>query len=148
MPDDPGQIRTRGYAIINSYSDKVEFNPAGNRVIVYISVSNKTYFNLTQENGWQNIMPTGDITAGAADNFRRLLAALADQGHMKYCFDLKHVEDIDSVGLSILIIFSKMLDKKGSDKQLVIVNAVKPMIELFHMTRLDKIYKIEISHDT
>jgi len=126
----------------------VEFNETGNQVIVYISISIETGFNLIQENGWQNIMPTGDITAGAANNFRKLLVKLADQGHRKYRFDLKQVEDIDSVGLSIFIIFAKMLDKQDAEKQLVIINAIKPMIELFNMTRLDKIYDIRANHDS
>lgn len=147
MPDDPRQIRSRGYALINSYSDRVEFNETGNRVIVHISMPVETRFALTQEKGWQNIVPTGDITAGIADEFRKLLVKLDDKGHRKYLFDLKHVEDIDSVGLSILIIFAKMLDKQENEKKLVIVNARKTMMELFKMTRIDRIYEIKVNND-
>ncbi|QTA90488.1 ATP-binding protein [Desulfonema magnum] len=140
LPSDPHQIRKRGYALINTFTDRLEFNNKGNRVIAYISIPEMTTLSICEENGWQVITPSGDLTASIADRFRAVLVRLLDQGYGQYCFDFTHVEDIDSVALSVMIVFSKMLAQKNPDKKLKIVNAGKGLTELFHMTRMDRIY--------
>ena len=39
LPDDPRYIRKRGYLLIRALSDRLEFNPKGNRVTAYVSAS-------------------------------------------------------------------------------------------------------------
>lgn len=149
MPDDPNQIRNRGFALVNAFTDRLEFNDKGNRVVAYISIPQTTRFQVENEDGWQVIIPSGDITASIADRFREILVELADQGHRKYRLDFIHVEDIDSVALSVMIIFSKMLDKKNDEKrQLEIVNAGKALVDLFRMTRMDKTYRVIVGERT
>jgi len=143
MPEDPHQLRSRGYALISAFADKLEFNDKGNRITAYVSIPLEMNFLQSQdEAGWQIITPSGDITAGTADKFRAILVMLIDHGHMKYQFDFTHVEDIDSVALSVMIIFAKMLAKKGEGWQLRIVNAGNALTDLFHMTRMNDIYKV------
>ena len=36
MPENPLQIRNRGYAMISHFSDYLEFNDAGNRITAYV----------------------------------------------------------------------------------------------------------------
>lgn len=142
IPDDPGQIRNRGFALIHNFSDSMEFSGEGNSITVYISISRETAFHISENEGWQVITPSGDITAGVADNLRTILVEMADKGHRRYRFDFVHVEDIDSIGLSLLIIFAKMLDKQHGEKWLEILNAGRSLSHLLHMTRVDKIYRL------
>ncbi len=142
MPDDPNQIRNRGFALVNAFTDRLEFNERGNRAITYISIPQTTKFRVEDDEGWQVITPSGDITASIADRFREILVELADQGHRKYRLNFTQVEDIDSVALSVMIIFAKMLDKRDEKRQLEIVNAGKALVDLFRMTRMDKTYRV------
>ncbi len=36
LPEDPLQERNRGYALVNAFSDRLEFNTAGNQIIAYV----------------------------------------------------------------------------------------------------------------
>lgn len=36
LPEDPLQVRNRGYALINAFSDCLRFNIAGNRITAYV----------------------------------------------------------------------------------------------------------------
>ncbi|MDM8525756.1 ATP-binding protein [Desulfococcaceae bacterium HSG8] len=142
MPKDPEEMRKRGYPLVNAFTDQLEFSEKGNRVIAYIRIPRMTVFRIRDDNGWQIITPSGDITASIAEKFRTTLVELIDKGHSRYRFDLAHVEDIDSVGLSVMIVFAKMLSNKSSNMQLEIINSGKALIELFHMTRMTKTYKV------
>ena len=143
MPEDPHELRSRGYALINAFTDQIEFNDKGNRVTVYFSPPQVTKFSVGNDDGWQIVTPSGDITASTADKFRTILVELLDQGHRQYRFDFSHVEDIDSVALSVMIIFAKMLGKERAKSQLEIVNARKALADLFQMTRMDKTYSVK-----
>lgn len=39
LPDDPKNLRSRGYRLVKAYSDSFEFNQRGNEVTAYISAS-------------------------------------------------------------------------------------------------------------
>lgn len=142
IPDDPQQTRNRGYALINALCDKIEFNKKGNQVTAEINITMETQFNVEDKDGWQVIKPTGNITAGIADKFRVMLLDLINTGHKQYRFDLTDVEDLDSVSLSVLICFSKMVNKQDFKGQLEITNAKKDLVNLFLMTRMDRIFNI------
>ncbi len=143
LPKDPHQIRSRGYALIAAFTDKLEFNEKGNKITAFIHIHRETDYRIESCNDWQIITPSGDITAGTADKFRASLVSLIDRGHINYQFDFTHVQDIDSIGLSVMIIFAKMLAKKNAGRQLKIIHAGNVLTDLFHLTRMDKIYKIE-----
>lgn len=148
LPEDPRQIRNRGYALINAFSDQIEFNDIGNRVTVYISYIEETDFNIRREKDRQIIVPSGDLTAATAEKFRVHLIQMLDNGCTHYRFDFKHVEDIDSVSLSVLIIFAKTLSNTTKIKEnqnrekLEVVNMNRDLKDLFHMTRMDRLYNI------
>lgn len=142
LPENPRQIRNRGYALINAFTDQIEFNKKGNCVTVYISFHEETTFNISMEDSRQIIEPSGDLTASTAENFRAHLIRLLDKNYIRYRFDFKHVEDIDSVSLSVLIVFAKNLLKKESEGRLEVVNMNRDLRNLFRMTRIDKLYTI------
>ncbi len=142
IPEDPRQVRHRGYALIKSFTEKILFNEKGNQTTVYLRMSRETEFVTHEENNWQIITPSGDITATVANKFRILLHDLVQQGSARYRFDLKQVEDMDSVSLSVFIILSKMLSNDSNTPDLEIINVNSDLVNLFHMTGLDKTYRI------
>ena len=146
LPEDPRQIRNRGYALINAFADQIDFHDNGNRITVYISYIEETTFSVVSENGRQIIIPSGDLTAATAEKFRVQLIRLLDEGHTHYRFDFKYVEDIDSVSLSVLIIFAKTLSPgtktQKSKETLEVVNLNKDLQDLFQLTRMDRLYNI------
>ncbi len=144
MPEDPKQIRNRGYALINTVADQFEFNEKGNSVTAYITVTNETEFNISENDKWKIIKPTGDITATVADKFRLLLLELLNKGVKQFRFDLECVEDIDSVSLSVFISFAKMLMKQSEEGRLEVINTNKDILDLFQMTRMDKMFQMKM----
>ena len=142
IPDDPSQIRNRGLGLANAFSDQIEFNDIGNRITAYITVRRETHFGVSDDTFWKVIKPTGDITAENADMFRTLLLNLINDGHDKFRFDLSDVEDIDSIVLSIFVIFSNMVSDKFPDAKLEIAHANKDIVNLFRMTRMDQKFQI------
>lgn len=142
LPEDPRQIRNRGYALVNAFSDQIDFNEQGNHVSVYITFIEETLYNVMKKDDWQIIIPSGDLTAATADTFRIRLIEMLDKGHSRYRFDFKHVTDIDSVSLSVLIIFARTLSPKEERGGLEVINMNPDLQELFHMTRMDRLYSI------
>lgn len=140
MPKNPENERSRGFPLINSFAEDIEFNEAGNAVSAYVELKGETRFDIHINNGQALIKPSGDITAAVADEFREKLNQLFQEGITQFFFDLKDVEDLDSVSLSVFVILAKILANK--DKELKIVNANDDLRNLFRMTRLDKIYEI------
>lgn len=147
MSDDPTQIRNRGLSLVNTFSDQIDFNESGNCITAYVAIRPETEFNVKLsevEQGvqWMIISPTGDITAENAEDLRNVLLKLFKDGYFKYRFDLSQVKDIDSVGLSILVIFSNMLREKFSKTDLEISNANRDIKNLLRVTHLDEIYDV------
>ena len=144
VPDDPRQLRHRGFSLINAFSDTISFNDKGNRVSVTISLPVEVMFSISDENGIQVICPSGGITATAADKFRVLLLELVKAGHRNYRFDMSHVDAIDSVSLSVFVVFAKMLARQGDQWNVEIINASDSMRKLFRITRIDKALKLSV----
>ncbi|MBU1249135.1 MAG: ATP-binding protein [Proteobacteria bacterium] len=140
MSDDPTQLRNRGLPLVNAYCDELSFNAMGSQVEAYLTVPAETGFDLSEEDGWKVISPTGDITASVAEQFRSLLVALVEEGYLKYRFNLAKVMDIDSITLSIFVVFSNMLEKKGEEYALEIVAANADIEDVFNLTRLNNKY--------
>lgn len=139
---DSNQIRKRGYPLIKAFSEQIEFNSKGNEITAYVKLYRETQFDITEENGWKIIQPTGNITASIAGKFRKLLSDLVDEGYSRFRFDCKKVEDIDSISLSVFITLVKLLLKKGVEPQLELINASQEIANLFRMTGLNRNYLI------
>lgn len=142
VPDDPEQDRSRGLPLVNALADELSFNETGNEITAWIVLPQDTDFEISGEDGVQVITPTGDMTASSADKLRIILLEMLDQGETAYRFDLKKVDDIDSISLSLLITFAKMLQKKSEGGKLEIINAKDDLISLFELTRLNRIYTL------
>ncbi len=142
LPEDPEQARNRGYALINVFTEKIEFNEKGNCVTCYMNLNPETEYEVIDVDNWINIKPMGNITASTADKFRVILVEQLKANNRMFRFDFINVEDVDSVSLSVLVCFAKMIDQESGNHQLEIINANKDLVSLFRMTRMDRKYKI------
>ncbi len=144
LPEDPAKIRNRGFPLVNTLADKIEFNEKGNAVKAFMTMKAATGYAVEEDDdGWRRIVPSGDITAASSDALRELLATQIAQGMRACRFDFARVADIDSVGLSSLIVLSRTLAELGEKPpRLEVVNAPKDIKRLFEMTMLDSIYKL------
>jgi anti-anti-sigma factor len=145
VPDDPTQSRHRGLPLANALADQLAFNETGNRATAYLTMPTETDFDVEDRGDAKAVLPSGNLTAGSADKFRVIMLELLDGGATKFIFDLKKVEDVDSISLSLLITFAKMLKKKTEDGTLDIKNAKPDLVSLFELTRLNRIYNISKS---
>ncbi len=131
----------RGLPLVNDLAEWIRFNEAGNQVTVELRLPQKTLFQIELLDDWQVIRPNTDIAGEAAENFRTTLLDLAQSGHGKFRFDLVNVAEIDSISLSLFVVFNNMLKKRGLEPELEIVNAQRDIARLFHMTRLSRFYR-------
>ena len=143
VPDDPAKVRNRGLPLVNTLADYLEFNENGNAVTAHMMIPQETGYAVRESDGFSVILPSGDITAASSEKLRELLSGLLDSGMLKCRFDFSKVKDIDSVGLSALVVLSRILEERCEGKpELEIENAPEDIVRLFQMTMLDTIYKI------
>ncbi len=145
IPEDPAQTRSRGLPLVNRFCDRVTFNKKGNQVTVHLSLTKTTTFSVSQspDDDYTVITPKGNITAPVESTFRLTLQEQLDQGRSRFRFDFHHVSDIDSIGLSVLVLFARQASKTDG-ATLEIINLSKDLSRLFHMTRLDKLYRVSV----
>lgn len=143
VPEDPEQIRHRGFSIISEFSKRIIFNEKGNEINVYIQAPKETNFEVINQDESVLIRPSSDITASVADSFQQLLQDLVKKGQRHFSFDFLKVEDLDSVSLSIFIVLFKTLNSlEGTSQKLEIVNVNHDLMILFQMTKLTELYTI------
>jgi anti-anti-sigma factor len=88
------------------------------------------------------IMPGRDIVAASAQELRRRLWSLMDEGIQGIIVDLTGVHMIDSIGLGVLISTHNTLKKKGG--KLSVVNASRDIFSLFSAMRLDQHFEVKM----
>lgn len=143
MPEDPQEQRSRGLPLVNALADEVVFEDGGTRVIAYFVILPETEFKISDtDDGFTEIYPIGNLTASCAEKFRVVLLKLIDENKKNFRFNFKGLEDIDSISLSLLITFSKMVNNKFDDGQLEISNINDDLANLFKLTKLHRVYKI------
>ena len=145
LPGDPQQDRRRGFGLVNTLADEVEFNEKGNRVTAFLGDVVETDFKTEEAKTSFNIIPTGDITANVADKLRLLLIRALDDKRYQVKIDMKNVNDIDSIGISVLISFTKMLERKNKKARLRLVNANKDIFGLFRLIKLDELISVDVA---
>ena len=142
LPDDPTQVRHRGLALANSFADEIMFHEPGNKVTAWLTLPRNAVFTVAEEDGWCVIRPSDDVTADSADDFRNLMADLVQEDRDKYRFDLSEVREIDSIGLSLFIVFANMVRRRSANAELEVVNVIPEVAKLFHMIRLTRIFRV------
>jgi len=127
----------RGLCIMNLYCDEVAYNGAGNQVRLTAGLDQQKDSPMKESEGKTPIIsPGGSIVASMAQDFRTLLKQAADSNPDGFAIDLREVEQIDSVGLGVLIAAHNSLAKSGG--KLALVNASDDILRLLRAMRLDK----------
>jgi anti-anti-sigma factor len=88
------------------------------------------------------IMPGRDIIASTAQELRRSLWSLMEEGNQGIVVDLTGVRMIDSIGLGVLISTHNALKRKGG--RLSVVNASRDLFSLFAAMRLDQHFEVKM----
>jgi anti-sigma B factor antagonist len=79
------------------------------------------------------------LDATVAGEFRQGLVDFIHKGHVFLILNLAEVEFIDSSGLGALVSTLKTLGGQGD---LVICGVQKPLLVLFELTRLDRVFRL------
>jgi len=79
------------------------------------------------------------IDASIAPDFKGHMLNWINEGSTRILLDLYHVEFIDSSGLSVLVSTLKALGGKG---ELMLCSICETVMNLFRLTRMDRIFKI------
>ena len=82
------------------------------------------------------ISPRGDLGMGTADEMKRTLTKLVDDGSRKLLVDLGEVGYVDSSGLGALVASLKHVRIAGGDLRLCALQ--EDVRAIFEMTRLNK----------
>jgi anti-sigma B factor antagonist len=79
------------------------------------------------------------LDAYAATSFRERMSECIAQGHHRIVLDLGEVDFLDSTGLGAIVSSYKRLDGRGS---MVICNAREMVLDVFRLTRMDRVFTI------
>jgi anti-sigma B factor antagonist len=79
------------------------------------------------------------VDARMASEFKRQLLAVIEAGHPLIALDLSEVDIIDSSGLGAIVSALKQLRGRGV---LVIVGAQPAVLDLFRLTRMDRVFRM------
>lgn len=138
----PGRNRQRGYPMIRALSDTLEFEKKGAVVTALITIPEPRGFRVVEKDSLRIVEPVGDLKESVAESFRLLLVDLLDQGHTDFCFDLRNVRAVDSICLSVLVSFAKMVEQRDSKKKIRMDHMSDYIRSLFQFTRLDQVFAL------
>lgn len=142
FPEDLCALRGRGFALMRSFAERIEFNAKGNEVTVDARNGEETPCTIREENGWTIVAPYGNITAAVAGRFTDMLKQIAERGSTRVRLDMAHVKDVDSTGLTAFLMLPKTIRAQGRTAELEAVNVGPDVMSLLVLTRLDALYRI------
>jgi len=79
------------------------------------------------------------LDANSAASFKNRMADIIKQGHSVLILNLENIKFIDSSGLGAIVSSLKAMRGEGD---LIICNACPVVMDLFRLTRMDKVLKI------
>lgn len=141
----PGKERSYGIQLINNYSDEVIVDEEYSTVIVYLTLMKKMNWKTVKKDNVFFIEPSKDISAGFAEDMKSVLGKWLDMEMSECNLSLKNVRSIDSISLSLLISFYKVLEKKSGKKKFKICNVDPEIMQLFDVTQLGRLFEIEVT---
>ena len=84
------------------------------------------------------------MDATNATDFKKQMEAFIEEGQALFILDMNEVDFVDSSGLGAIIACLKLLGGKGD---LVIASVNERVINLFKLTRMDRVFQIFSSSD-
>jgi anti-sigma B factor antagonist len=79
------------------------------------------------------------IDARVATEFKRRISDVIEGGSSRIALDLSKVEFVDSSGLGAIVTILKMVGRNG---ELSIAGARDTVLDLFRLTRMDKVFNL------
>lgn len=93
-----------------------------------------------RERGVTVVAPTAPrLDAAVAPAFRQEVVRLVEGGDTRLVLDLDRLSFLDSSGLGAMVSILKALGQRGT---LVVCNVKGPVLALFQLTRMDKVFAI------
>jgi len=99
---------------------------------------------ITKQGEQTIIKPAQNIVASMAQEFRKDLLSLVEEGSKDLIADLTGVTMIDSIGIGILVAAHNSLSKSGG--QLTVINVSEDIYRLFKTMRLDQHIQMEMAN--
>lgn len=84
------------------------------------------------------------LDAKLAVDFRETMDEFIKAGHHRIAFNMSHIEFIDSSGLGAIVTCLKLMGAKG---KFVLYGLKTPVISMFKMTRMDRVFNIYETED-
>jgi len=125
-----------------SFFYNIKFNESGNKIIIDYKKQLESTANITRIDGKIIFTPNGDVTSvsTSSNNLKSSLKELQNESVEQITFDFQNVKEVDSIGLSLFVIFARNIKKQNPDCLLKIDNIRPQIIQLFLFTGLDKFF--------
>ncbi len=84
------------------------------------------------------------LDACASGDFKDQLIEWVDEGNRRLVLDMSEVDFVDSSGLGAMV---SVLKRVGLDGDMVICGVCEPVMRMFRLARMDKIFSLVTSQD-
>lgn len=138
---DPWSMGGRGLPIIMEYFDEMAFNESGNAIRFSKQCRSQPGMSIIKRDGDAAVVEPGrDIVATMADDLKKDLKELLNEGVNEITIDMQGVDLVDSIGIGLLIATHNSLTDLDGALRLTNVNG--DIANLFGRMRLDKHFRI------
>jgi len=79
------------------------------------------------------------LDAHGADDFRKAMSGFVSDGNHRIILDISAVNFVDSSGLGAMVAALKLI---GGDGDILICGAAEPVMRMFKLTRMNKVFRI------
>ncbi|MDY7033389.1 MAG: STAS domain-containing protein [Thermodesulfobacteriota bacterium] len=100
---------------------------------------------ILKEDEQTTVKPGDKIVASMAQEFRKELLSLIEEGNKGLVVDMADVMMIDSIGIGILVATHNSLSKNGGG--LTVMNVSQDIYRLFKTMRLDQYLTVKMCND-
>lgn len=138
-----GDARSRGLALVNSLADELKVGESGKTIQAYLPLQKQFDWGVIRGEQVMVIEPLQDISASRLEGLRALLFEWLEGSQEKLVFSLKHVTAIDSVSLSLFVVFAKHLREYSKTEGFSFTNVTPDIAQLFRLTQIYKLFQIE-----
>jgi len=139
MPNS-GAERSRGLAIVHSLCDEVLILPDQSMVQVCITLQRTIPILVCKnENQWI-IEPRGDLSAANSEEFSKVLSEWIESNASACILKLTDVRTMDSISLSALLAFARVLRGDLNNKQAYLQDVQPGLQNLFKLTQIHRLF--------
>lgn len=134
---------SKNISFLSSLTENIWINRKADDILINIVLNKTPDFKLHISNdGWINLHIRGDLDNSKSIKLQKILNSLYIKQYSRFCLDFDSVNEMNFIGINILIVLFKVLNKATADFELKIVNASEPISNFLRSTKLDKFYKI------